>query len=69
MPGVTVPESGMVLGPIPGAPSSVKGAIQGLQAMRILFDDAESLEEVLKNSDDLKITFGKSMVWIIFPPS
>ena len=68
MPGVTVPESGMVLGPIPGASSTVNGAIQGLQAMRILFDDADSLEEVLKNVDDLKITFGKSMVRTFFSP-
>lgn len=65
MPAVPVPESGVVLGPIPAVGGKGKEAIQGLQAMRLTFDDGEVLEEVLKNGADLKITFGKSMVRVL----
>ncbi|KAF8241648.1 hypothetical protein K440DRAFT_226904 [Wilcoxina mikolae CBS 423.85] len=59
MAGLPVLPTGLILGPISG---SAKGAVHGLQAMRISFADNAVLEEVLKHGTDLKISFGKSMV-------
>ncbi|KAA8894165.1 hypothetical protein FN846DRAFT_441999 [Sphaerosporella brunnea] len=61
MTALTVPQSGLVLGPVPASSAGGKAAIHGLQAMRISFVDSAVLEEVLKHGTDLKISFGKSM--------
>jgi hypothetical protein len=57
-----IQRNGLVLGAIPATNGAGKGAHHGLQAMRISFADGDVLEEVLKNSSELKITCGKSMV-------
>lgn len=61
MSSLAVPAAGLTLGPIPQA---VKGASEGLQALRLNFVDGAMLEEALKQGADLKITCGKSMVWV-----
>jgi hypothetical protein len=62
MTALPVPQSGLVLGPVPASGAGSKAAVHGLQAMRISFADSSVLEEVLKHGTDLKISFGKSMV-------
>ncbi len=65
MPGLPVPESGVALGPVPAGTGSGKNAVHGVQAMRFAFADAAILAEMLKHEADLRISFGKSMVWVL----
>jgi hypothetical protein len=62
MPGVTIPDGGVILGTAPTTVGQKNLNIHSQQAMRVTFADNSILEDVLKHGADLKISFGKSMV-------
>ncbi|KAI5843947.1 hypothetical protein DFP73DRAFT_594972 [Morchella snyderi] len=64
MPGVTIPDGGVILGTAPTTVGQKNLNIQSQQAMRVTFADNSILTDVLKHGADLKISFGKSMRFV-----
>ncbi|RPB08206.1 hypothetical protein P167DRAFT_555494 [Morchella conica CCBAS932] len=64
MPGVTIPDGGVILGTAPTTVGQKNLNIHSQQAMRVTFADNSILEDVLKHGADLKISFGKSMRFV-----